>query len=80
MITARNYMILISNSVQAVIIHLNSSHMQGKSSDIFVPGAPRCMCMCVGLSIQSAVWRLPNRIIRSDAVGFVQGRIAQYQR
>ena len=38
----------------------HSSHKPGKSSGIFVPGAPQCMCMRVGLSIQSAVWCFPN--------------------
>lgn len=58
----------------------HSSHKPGKSSGIFVPGAPQCMCMRVGLSIQSAVWCFPNRIIHSGAVVSAQGRIAQYQR
>lgn len=58
----RNCMTYHINLAQMAIINLNSSSMTGKLFGTFVPDVPLCICMPVGISIQRAVWCLPNLI------------------
>lgn len=48
------------------IVNFSSSSMTGKLSAIFVPDVPLCICMHVGISIQIAVWCLPNLTVHGQ--------------